>query len=118
MDGGPDENPRHLKNIKQYCQYFCNADLDYMTIRTHAPRQSAYNPVERSMVSLSGKLAGITLPHDKYGNHLRNGKVVDDNLARQNFAYSGETLCELWKRDHIKLLMVTLYMLSIFQKII
>jgi hypothetical protein len=33
------------------------------------------------MASLSGKLAGITLPHDKYGNHLRNGKVIDDNLA-------------------------------------
>ena len=46
VNGGPDENPRHLKNIKQYCQYFCNADLDYMTIRTHAPGQSAYNPVK------------------------------------------------------------------------
>ena len=101
VDGGPDENPRHLKNIKQYCQYFRDADLDYMTIRTHAPGQSAYNPVERSMASLSGKLAGITLPHNKYGNHLRNGKVVNDNLACQNFAYSGEMLCELWKKDHI-----------------
>ena len=101
VDGGPDENLYHLKNIKQYCKYFCDADLDYMTIRTHAPGQSAYNPVERSIASLSGKLAGITLPHDKYGNHLRNGKVIDNDLAHQNFAYSGEILCDLWKRDHI-----------------
>ncbi|CAB4437272.1 unnamed protein product [Rhizophagus irregularis] len=70
VDGGPDENPRHLKNIKEYCQYFRSADLDYMAVCTHAPGQFAYNPVERSMASLFGKLAGITLPHDKYGNHL------------------------------------------------
>ncbi|CAI2194058.1 13627_t:CDS:1, partial [Funneliformis geosporum] len=37
VDRGPDENPWHLKNIKQYCQYFRDADLDYMIIRTHAP---------------------------------------------------------------------------------
>ncbi|GET56001.1 hypothetical protein GLOIN_2v1783204 [Rhizophagus irregularis DAOM 181602=DAOM 197198] len=73
VDGGPDENSRHLKNIKEYCH----------------------------MASLSEKLAGITLSHDKYGNHLRNGKVIDDNLTRRNFAYSGKTLCELWKKDHI-----------------
>ncbi|CAB4461237.1 unnamed protein product [Rhizophagus irregularis] len=36
-------------------------DLDYLTVRTHAPGQSAYNPVERSMASLSGKLAGVEL---------------------------------------------------------
>lgn len=46
VDGGPDENSRHLKNIKEYCQYFRSADLDYMTVRTHAPGQSAYNPVK------------------------------------------------------------------------
>jgi len=37
IDGGPDENPRHLKNIKAYCQLFENFDLDYLSIRTHAP---------------------------------------------------------------------------------
>ena len=53
------------------------------------------------MTSLSEKLARITLPYNKYSNHLRNGKVVNDNLACQNFAYSGEMLCELWKKDRI-----------------
>ncbi|EXX75382.1 hypothetical protein GLOIN_2v1783204 [Rhizophagus irregularis DAOM 181602=DAOM 197198] len=47
VDGGPDENPRHLKNIKTYCHLFQKFDLDYLTVRTHATGQSKYNPVER-----------------------------------------------------------------------
>ncbi|EXX50499.1 hypothetical protein RirG_270240 [Rhizophagus irregularis DAOM 197198w] len=37
VDERPDENPRHLKNIKIYCQLFQKFDLDYLTVRTHAP---------------------------------------------------------------------------------
>ncbi|GBC42560.2 uncharacterized protein LOC112905893 [Rhizophagus irregularis DAOM 181602=DAOM 197198] len=100
VDGGPDENPRHLKNIKIYCQLFKKFDLDFLSIRTHAPDQSKYNPVERGMATLSGKLAGITLPIDHFGTHLDSqGKVIDAELAIQNFRYSGEALCELWRRD-------------------
>ena len=82
VDGGPDENPRHLKNIKIYCQFFRKFNLDYLTVRTHAPGQSKYNPVERGMATLSGKLAGITLPIDHFGSHLNTqGKVIDSELA-------------------------------------
>ncbi|CAG8641988.1 30528_t:CDS:2 [Gigaspora margarita] len=70
VDNGPDENPRHLKNIKEYCKLFIELNLDYFTIRTHAPGQSAYNPVERSMSTLSEKLAGIVLPIDNFGSYL------------------------------------------------
>ncbi|CAB4426249.1 unnamed protein product [Rhizophagus irregularis] len=77
--GGPDENPRHLKNINAYCQLFKKFDLDFLSVRTHAPGQSKYNPVERGMATLSGKLAGITLPI----NHF------------------GEAFCEIWRRDLI-----------------
>ncbi|PKB95066.1 hypothetical protein RhiirA5_386249 [Rhizophagus irregularis] len=102
VDGGPDENPRHMKNIFQYCKMFCNFDLDYLSVRTHAPGQSAYNPVERSMSTLSQKLAGITLPIDKFGSHLNSqGQVTDLELAMKNFRYAGEALCTLWKRDPI-----------------
>ena len=45
-DGGPDENPRFLANILKYVLIFKKLDLDYLTIRTYAPGQSAYNPVE------------------------------------------------------------------------
>ena len=86
VDGGPDENPRHLKNINNYCQLFRKFDLDYLTVRTHAPGQSKYNPVERGMATLSGKLAGITLPIDHFGLHLNTqGKVIDPELALKIF---------------------------------
>jgi len=102
VDGGPDENPRHLKNIYEYCKLFQFLDLDYLTVRTHAPGQSAYNPVERSMCTLSGKLAGITLPIDKFGSHLNSqGKVINPELAKKNFCYAGEALCTLWNKDQI-----------------
>ena len=102
VDGGPDENPRHLKNIKTYCQLFRKFNLDYLTVRTHAPGQSKYNPVERGMATLSGKLAGITLPIDHFGTHLNTqGKVINPELALQNFQYAGEALCDIWRRDLI-----------------
>ncbi|CAG8836677.1 44363_t:CDS:2, partial [Gigaspora margarita] len=62
VDGGPDKNPRHLKNICRYSRLFQFLDLDYLTVRTHASGQSAYNLVEQTMFTLSGKLASITLP--------------------------------------------------------
>ncbi|EXX64505.1 hypothetical protein RirG_142050 [Rhizophagus irregularis DAOM 197198w] len=77
VDGGPDENPKHMKNIIQYAHLFRALNLDYLTVRTHAPGQSAYNPVERDMTSLSAKLASITLP------------------------FSGKRLCDIWRRDDI-----------------
>src|SRR5581483_1412713 len=84
------------------CQLFKKFDLDFLSIRTHAPGQSKYNPVERGMATLSGKLAGITLPIDHFGSHLNSqGKVVDPELAAQNFHYSGEALCEIWRHDLI-----------------
>ncbi|CAB4437176.1 unnamed protein product [Rhizophagus irregularis] len=77
-------------------------DGDYLTVRTHAPDQSKYNPVERGMATLSGKLAGITLPVDHFGSHLNTqGKVIDLELALQNFRYAGESLCDIWRKDLI-----------------
>ena len=102
VDGGPDENPRYLKNIHQYCRLFRHLDLDYFTIRTHAPGQSAYNPVERSMATLSKKVAGITLPIDHFGTHLDSqGKVRDRELGLRNFEYAGQALANLWRKDPI-----------------
>ena len=98
-DGGPDENPQFLANILKYMLIFKKLKLDYLTVRTHAPGQSAYNPVERSMSSLSGKLAGIVLNVFNYRNHLGNvnGQVsiVDEELGYRNFKHVGEHLCEL-----------------------
>ncbi|RIB29153.1 hypothetical protein C2G38_2156113 [Gigaspora rosea] len=102
VDGGPDENPRHFKNIQSYCKLFRKFDLDYLTICMHAPGQSKYNPVERSMFTLSGKLARIILPINHFGNHLDSqGKVIDTELATQNLRYAGTMLCDIWCRDPI-----------------
>ena len=99
MDGGPDENPRFLVNILKYLLLFKRLDLDYLTIRTHILRQSAYNPVKWSMVSLSSKLAGIELNAFTYGKHLEsiNGKVtiVNEELGCHNFKHVKEHLYEL-----------------------
>ena len=105
-DGGPDENPRFLANISKYLLIFKKLDLDYLSVRTHALGQSAYNPVERSMASLSGKLAGIVLNAFNYGNHLGNmngqaNTVIDEELGRKNFKHAGEHLCDLWSHDPI-----------------
>ncbi|CAG8849201.1 42464_t:CDS:2, partial [Gigaspora margarita] len=65
VDGGPDENPKHLKNIIEYCQLFCELDLDYLS------------------------LAGIELPVDKFGSHLNSqGAVIDEDLVRCNFEFA------------------------------
>src|SRR3954452_22408840 len=102
VDRGPDENSRHLKNIKTYCHLFQKFDLDYLTVRTHAPGQSKYNSVERGMATLSGKLAGITLLIDHFGSHLNTqGKVIDPELAHRNFQYAGESFCYIWNKDFI-----------------
>ncbi|CAG8821292.1 46399_t:CDS:2, partial [Gigaspora margarita] len=102
VDGGPDENPKHLKNIIEYCRFFHELNLNYLSVRTHAPYQSAYNLVERSMCTLSEKLAGIELLVDRFGSHLNSqGVVIDEDLARRNFEFAGECLCEIWKRDKI-----------------
>ncbi|GBB91411.1 hypothetical protein RclHR1_01870006 [Rhizophagus clarus] len=102
VDGGLDENSRHLKNIKNYCQLFRKFDLDYLTVRIHAPDQSKYNLVERGMATLSEKLAGITLLVDHFGSHLNTqGKVIDLELTLQNFRYAGESLCDIWQFEGI-----------------
>ncbi|CAG8781625.1 11245_t:CDS:2, partial [Gigaspora margarita] len=58
-------------------------------LKTHAPEQSAYNPVEHSMSTFSGKLAGIVLSIDHFGSHLdSNSAIKNIDLAKQNFHYS------------------------------
>ncbi|PKB95214.1 hypothetical protein RhiirA5_437132 [Rhizophagus irregularis] len=82
VDGGPDENSRHLKNIKTYCQLFQKFNLDYLT----------------GIAILSGKLTGIILPINHFGTHLNTqGKVINPELALQNFKYAGEALCDIWR---------------------
>jgi hypothetical protein len=98
-DGGPDENPRFLKNIHHYCNFFTsNPTIDYISVRVYAPGQSAFNPVERSMAPFSKKLAGVVLPYFKEKSHLSKDKktVQDMELAHTNFAHAAKELGVFW----------------------
>lgn len=54
------------------------------------------------MAPLSRQLAGLILPHDKFGNHLnKSGKCIDDDLEQKNFANAGQTLAQLWTELNI-----------------
>ena len=49
------------------------------------------------MAPLSRELAGLILPHEHYGSHLdTDGRTVDDELEKANFAFAGRTLSEVW----------------------
>ncbi|RIB08670.1 hypothetical protein C2G38_2211032 [Gigaspora rosea] len=46
--------------------------------------------------------AGIVLPINHFGNHLdRQGKIIDTELATQNFRYASTMLCDIWCYDPI-----------------
>ena len=48
---------------------------DVLVLRSYAPGDSPHNPVERAMATLSFKMSGVILKHDKFGNHLnKDGK--------------------------------------------
>jgi hypothetical protein len=97
VDGGPDEGPRYPKTLKFAALNFVKFNLDAMFVATHAPGQSASNPVERRMAPLSRDLCGIILPHDVFGSHLdKNGKTVDMELEKNNFQKAGELLADVW----------------------
>ncbi|CAG8515493.1 41962_t:CDS:2 [Gigaspora margarita] len=86
VDSKPDENPKHLKNIIEYCKLFRFLDLDYLTVHTYTPGQSSFNPMKRGMAPLSSKLAGIILSIDHYSTHLNSqGKVINEELQKKIF---------------------------------
>ena len=86
-DGGPDLNPRHLKNQNAYGKLFIDLNLDALLIALHPEGWSAFNPVERRMAPLSRELIGVIFDHQHFGNHLNSAKVtVDVELEKRNFA--------------------------------
>lgn len=92
-DGGPDENPRHFKNITEFGHLFRMLVLDYLSVRCYAAGPSAMNPVERAMSSFSSKLIGVVLPHDHHGNHIVSDRksVSDIGLAKLNMKYTANS---------------------------
>lgn len=99
VDGGPDENPRFPKTVQFASQHFKNNNLDALFIATHAPHQSASNPVKQRVAPLSRDLCGVILPHDTYGLHLDgSGRTIDLDLELKIFQKAGEVLAEIWSQ--------------------
>lgn len=99
VDGGPDEGPRFPKTLTSAAINFKRCNFDALFMATHAPGQSASNPVERRMAPLSKDLCGVILPHDVYGSHLdKSGKTVNIELEKKNFQKAGELLTDLWSQ--------------------
>lgn len=85
-------------DISHVIQHFKKFDLDAIFVVTNAPGRSAYNRLERKMSPLivSSTLVGLLI-HDAYGTHLNsNGKSINEDLERKNFANSGDTLASIW----------------------
>ena len=97
VDGGPDEAPKNQQALAVWAREFKNNDLDAVFVFTHAPDNSAYNPVERRMAPLSKDAAGIILAFDTFGNHLdASNKTIDSELEIKNFEAAGKILAEIW----------------------
>ena len=71
---------RTVEQIECWIWDFIQYDLDFLFMSQSAPRHSAINEVERIMAHLSFPLSGIILRHDKFGTHLKSGKIVDEKL--------------------------------------
>lgn len=52
------------------------------------------NEVERVMAHLSFPLAGLVLRHDTFGTHLKNGKVVNEELFEKNIGHAAICVAE------------------------
>lgn len=88
---------RYPKVIASAIQHFKKYNLDAIFIATNAPGRSAFNRVERRMAPLSSELSELVLKHDSFGTHLdSNGKWIDEELERENFAGAGKLLATVW----------------------
>ena len=97
VDGGGDQCPANTKTLKQAVANFIDYNLDAVFVATHAPSQSASNPVERRMAPLSRQLCGVILPYQHYGNHLdASRKTIDEDLQIKNFGRAATVLKSLW----------------------
>lgn len=71
--------------------------MDCLFVVTNAPGRSAFNRVERRMAPLSAQLSGVILNNEKCGIHLDSqGKTIDPELEKRNFACAGQALADIW----------------------
>ena len=63
---------------------FLEHDFDAIFLAANALGRSAFNWVERKMISLSHQHSSAILSHDQYGSHLNKvGVTIDDDLKKK-----------------------------------
>ena len=86
VDGSPDEAPKNQQSLASWTKVFLKCSLNALLVFTYAPGSSAYNPVERRMVSLSKDTTVLILSFDTYGTHLNALNETNDiDLEKNNF---------------------------------
>ena len=89
-DGGPDENVKNIKTIICHSLSFIHYKLDYFCASISAPKQSAYNPVERTMSHITTWLNGQVLGPFQYGDTLNSQQqTIDKDTELYNFEQCG-----------------------------
>ena len=65
------DGPRFPSTRQALIKLFQTKDIDYIIAVCNASGLSAYHFIERRMAPLSKELAGVILPHDHFGSHLK-----------------------------------------------
>ena len=99
-DGGTDLNVRNCATIDMWLDFFKKNDIDYLMVSQSAPNRSYVNKAEDFMSHLSFKLSGLVFDHTTFGEHLKNRKVVNEELCKENLYAAGTVLAnDVWDRS-------------------
>ena len=99
-DGGSDVATKNLLVRFTMMQYLISRKLQFLFHRRHAPDDSPYNRVERSMSQLTKYMAGNTIPLNSFGVHLKNKKTIvgQEELEKKNLDEGCRLLAALWDK--------------------
>ena len=84
------------KSLEMLLICFILLGLGVLLRGVNAAVLSVFIPVEQRMATLFHDLAGITLPHNYFGNHLDSTrKTIHREMEMKNFQRAAEVLSEV-----------------------
>ena len=102
-DGGPAENVKNVKTVIYHCLRFTHCKLEFFCASISAPKQSAYNPVERIMNHIIAWLKRHVLDPVQYGYPLNSQQqTIDKDAESYNFKQCGIDLVNSTQRQKVK----------------
>eukprot|EP01084_Bolivina_argentea_P145881 255572_1 len=94
-DTGPDEAHRNNKVQLGHLKLMKDNQFDTIVGNNSCTGQSKNNRVERGMVEVTKCFIGQSLEVFTYGEHLKNGIVIDDEMCRKNFGAAIDQMVKL-----------------------